>query len=790
MKKRILCLALVLCLMAALLPATGLAAEWYDLGKNAIGFHYGNGNFLKITMPTEAGKYTYGTAAGETAAQTAADVSALPESGWQWAVKKEESGTRMILNDFNLSFDGQTNGLMLNCDATLELRGTNRIVPTASSTKALIHTNDHDLTITGTGSLEACMTDANGIGLDLDYGYLTVLGGTITFAGGSAMDTRGITRGTNVKATYSFSFDGSNPRNFTSSSSSSSHKWFQFKWEPEKDYAISMSQTGDYLFPVTFEDYTSAPSLVVSISNIGGKAAGDLSVALSGENADSFTLSSAAVSSIPVLEQGSFTVQPKLGLKDGYYKATVTVSGSNIEAKSFAVGLFIREGKPVNIGTKEIKSVDDLKAVASSTGVFTVSEAGGSVTIKLLCDIEGRLDINYKDAYIIVDANGKLFSGKNTNQPITLEHKNNITVELIGNGIYAPGNDSTIFVGNESTLIVRSATILGKLYKYSDTSTVKFALEEGAISYTVKKNGADLLVDPYMCGEMKLSSGTAAGDTLVVATGDVVVYNVVFKNWDGSELSNRHYKAGDTITVPSNPSRSRDNTYEYSFAGWDKPVEEICNVGAVYTATFEQKYREYTVYFYDYNGKTLSKETYHYGDVITPPADPTRPADDTYTYTFSGWGSEITTCTGSKTYWANYTKEYIDYTVTFQKADGTVLSTATYHYSDAVVVPADPAAPSAEVLFVGWDKAVSTTCKGNAVYTAVFAAPGDMDLDGQLTTDDAVYLLLHTMFGTENYPVPDGMNRDFDGSGKVNTDDAVYLLLHVMFGAKDYPLSA
>ena len=66
---------------------------------------------------------------------------------------------------------------------------------------------------------------------------------------------------------------------------------------------------------------------------------------------------------------------------------------------------------------------------------------------------------------------------------------------------------------------------------------------------------------------------------------------------------------------------------------------------------------------------------------------------------------------------------------------------------------------------------------------------GDVDNNGKLDTDDAVYLLLHVMFGTEDYPVADNISLDFDGSGKVNTDDAVYLLLHVMFGAEDYPLS-
>jgi len=66
--------------------------------------------------------------------------------------------------------------------------------------------------------------------------------------------------------------------------------------------------------------------------------------------------------------------------------------------------------------------------------------------------------------------------------------------------------------------------------------------------------------------------------------------------------------------------------------------------------------------------------------------------------------------------------------------------------------------------------------------------PGDVDGNEELTTDDAVYLLLSVMFGTEDYPVPDGTNLDFDGSGKVDTDDAVYLLLSVMFGAEDYPI--
>lgn len=76
------------------------------------------------------------------------------------------------------------------------------------------------------------------------------------------------------------------------------------------------------------------------------------------------------------------------------------------------------------------------------------------------------------------------------------------------------------------------------------------------------------------------------------------------------------------------------------------------------------------------------------------------------------------------------------------------------------------------------------------IHFAVQAIPGDLDGNETLTTDDAVYLLLSVMFGTEDYPVPDGTNLDFNGDTKVDTDDAVYLLLHIMFGAEDYPLAA
>ena len=82
-----------------------------------------------------------------------------------------------------------------------------------------------------------------------------------------------------------------------------------------------------------------------------------------------------------------------------------------------------------------------------------------------------------------------------------------------------------------------------------------------------------------------------------------------------------------------------------------------------------------------------------------------------------------------------------------------------------------------------------TCTRCGAVYDADNVVAGDMNLNGALDTDDAVYLLLHIMFDSADYPIYENAHTDYDGNGITDTNDAVYLLLHVMFGAKDYPLA-
>ncbi len=63
---------------------------------------------------------------------------------------------------------------------------------------------------------------------------------------------------------------------------------------------------------------------------------------------------------------------------------------------------------------------------------------------------------------------------------------------------------------------------------------------------------------------------------------------------------------------------------------------------------------------------------------------------------------------------------------------------------------------------------------------------GNVDGEGEVDANDAIYLLYHVFFGEESYPVD--QSCDFDASGSVDANDAIYLLYHVFFGEESYPL--
>ena len=227
-------------------------------------------------------------------------------------------------------------------------------------------------------------------------------------------------------------------------------------------------------------------------------------------------------------------------------------------------------------------------------------------------------------------------------------------------------------------------------------------------------------------------------------------YTVRFLNEDGSVITEATYHYGEDVVVPADPAKAADETYTYTFAGWDKEVTSVKG-NTDYTAVYTDEYNKYIVRFLDEDGTVILKSTYHYGEDVVIPANPAKAADETYTYKFAGWDKEVTSVKGNTDYKAVYESSYIDYTVRFLNEDGSVITEATYHYGDDVAVPADPAKEADETYnykFAGWDKEV-TSVKGNVDYTATYTerlnripeVEGDEDIvpeinPGNKATDD------------------------------------------------------
>ena len=229
-----------------------------------------------------------------------------------------------------------------------------------------------------------------------------------------------------------------------------------------------------------------------------------------------------------------------------------------------------------------------------------------------------------------------------------------------------------------------------------------------------------------------------------------IEYTVRFLNEDGSVITEATYHYGDNVAVPADPAKAADETYTYTFAGWDKEVTSVKG-NVDYKAVYESSYIDYTVRFLNDDGSVITEATYHYGEDVAVPADPVKEADETYNYTFAGWDKEVTSVKENVDYKAVYESSYIEYTVRFLNEDGSVISENVYHYGDNVVVPADPAKEADEkytYTFAGWDKEV-TSVKENVDYTATYTerlnripeVEGDEDIvpeinPGNKATDD------------------------------------------------------
>lgn len=128
-----------------------------------------------------------------------------------------------------------------------------------------------------------------------------------------------------------------------------------------------------------------------------------------------------------------------------------------------------------------------------------------------------------------------------------------------------------------------------------------------------------------------------------------------------------------------------------------------------------------TVTFKNYDGTIISSRTYNYGDSVTPPSAPERPAENGVAYIFVGWDKEVTVFQGDVVYTAVFRPVAVKGDVT---GDNTVNND--------------------DVVLLLW----------NTLFPEDYPISADADFtgDGKVNNDDVVLLLWHTLFPAD-YPI-------------------------------------
>ena len=317
-----------------------------------------------------------------------------------------------------------------------------------------------------------------------------------------------------------------------------------------------------------------------------------------------------------------------------------------------------------------------------------------------------NLNVGYGESEIIVKANGEIIE-PDSDGYYTLIIKENVVIEVDG----VETNTYTINEIPTQITIKRNDIILttkDKVY-YGDRLEITYNETVG-----------------YNMTEFNVTGATRDDETnFYTVTGDLtVIYEEEIQTFDVTiEVNNVEYGSlnkyivtmpyGTTYTTSDNILTFNDKTnimaissentaqYTYTFANWSSNSGTITAEETI-TENFNRTTNSYTVTFYDEDRIVLDTLTDEYGtSIVYSGVNPTKSADNTYTYTFECWetvdGEEYDlsgkTITSDLALYARYRATYIEYEIAnipaqveIKKGEQVLTSEDTLHYGDEIEI--------------------------------------------------------------------------------------------------------
>lgn len=211
-----------------------------------------------------------------------------------------------------------------------------------------------------------------------------------------------------------------------------------------------------------------------------------------------------------------------------------------------------------------------------------------------------------------------------------------------------------------------------------------------------------------------------------------VLYNITFKNPDGTVLDSRNWESGSIPSYEGTPTQNPTAGENYTWNGTWSPTITTVTAATEYTAQYNSTTRQYDVTFLDYNNEELETKKVNYNVAPTytgAPSTPTREdPTDTYIYEFSGWKNQQTGTTGlaavkgDQTYVAQYTHHKKWFNIRFVDYNGTTLQTGPVLRNTMPTPPANPTRESDaqyDYSFKAWSPTIVAATE-NATYTATY----------------------------------------------------------------------